>query len=285
MRSLVFHRPRSLAEALALKREREGSAWLAGGTDLLVKIKDGAARPASVVSLRGVPGLSGIAVGEEIAVGALTPVADVAADPAVRARHPVLAQALSLLGTPQIRNQATVGGNLCNCSPCADSAPPLLVLGARVRIEGPSGAREMPAEDFALGPGRTSLGEDELLAQVLVAPSPPGARGAFLKKRRTAVDLAVASVAVLLALDAQGRVATLRAAAGSVAPVPFRLRAAEALVVGHRPTADVLSAAAEAASAEVRPITDLRGSADYRRHVTGVLFKRAVAAAAEGRPA
>lgn len=280
MRSLAYHRPASLEEAVELKRRHEGACWLAGGTDLLVKIKDGGARPAAVISLRAVPGLSGVTGGADTIVGALTPVAEVASDASVRTRHPVLARALSLLGTPQVRNQATMGGNLCNCSPCADSAPPLVVLGARLRIHGPGGPREVPAEEFALGPGATSLDGDELLTEVVIPAQPAGARGAFMKKRRTAVDLALASVAVSLCTDPSGRMTRVRAAAGSVAPVPLRLRAAEAVLLGCPPDADVLARAAEAARDEVEPISDLRASADYRRHVTGVLVARAVAAAA-----
>lgn len=266
-----YHRPETLEEAMALVLERPGACYVAGGTDLMVRLRAGTVRPGALVSLRRCPGLAGIeaAPGGALCIGALTPVADVAGSPEVRARWPALAGAASRLGSAQVRNAATVGGNLCNASPCADLAPPLLVLEARVELRGPEGVRTLPLEDFFLTPGQTRSARGEVLTAVLVDEPPPGARMAFVKQTRVALDLALASVAVLV--DPEGGV---RLAAGSVAPRPVRLRRAEALLAGRAPGPETLDEALRAAREEVAPISDLRASAGYRRHLVGVLAGR-----------
>jgi carbon-monoxide dehydrogenase medium subunit len=194
---------------------------------------------------------------------------------ALRERYPVLVEAALRLGSPQIRNVATVGGNLCNASPCADTATPLLVLEARVRLRGPAGERELPLEQLFLGAGETALAPGELLAEIVLLPPGPTARATFKKKGRVRMDLALASATVLVELD--GAVCRrARVAAGSVAPTPLRLKEVEALLAGQALTADVLAAAGTAAAGAVSPISDVRCTAEYRRQLVAVYVKRAL---------
>jgi len=193
----------------------------------------------------------------------------------------VLAQAAGVLGSVQIRNAATVGGNLCNASPCADTAPALLVLGARLRLEGPGGHREIPLEEFFRGPGETSRTKDEVVTLVLLDPPAAGARSAYRKQGRVHMDLAQASLAVLVELEG---VTCRRAmvAAGSVAPVPLRLKPVEALLAGVALDEGALEAAGALASRTVAPITDVRATAEYRRAIVGVFLRRMLADLRDG---
>lgn len=273
MRRFAYHRPRTIEEAFRLKQAEPGARWIAGGTDVMVQARGGHAPPA-LISLTAIRELRGITVGEGARIGALTPFADVAAHAGLRERYPVLVEAASAVGSVQIRNLATIGGNLANASPCADSAPALLVLDARLRIAGPGGAREVPVEQFFRGPGRTCLAPDELLTDVLL--DPPGAgRACFRKKGRVRMDLALASVAVLLELEGGG-CRRARVAAGSVAPVPLRLHEVEDLLTSGPLGDGLVARAEEAARRGVAPITDVRGTAEYRRAIVGVFVRRAI---------
>ena len=275
----AYHRPRTVAEAVAIKRELPGARYLAGGTDLLIKMKDGKMSAAALVSLRNVPELHGIDHGERTVIGAMTPVADCLADAELGRRFPVLARALTTLGSAQIRNVATIGGNLCNAIPCADTAPPLLVLDARLRVHVAATGREeeWPVDGFITGPRETRLGPDDVVTAIVLDRAPEASRAVFLKKMRVSMDLALASVAVRLDLDG-GKCHGARVAAGSVAPTPVRLTDVERALVGSTLDADVLGRAAQLARSGIAPISDVRASADYRRHVTGVFVGRAVRA-------
>jgi carbon-monoxide dehydrogenase medium subunit len=284
MRPVDYHRPRDVEEARVLAAELPEARYIAGGTDLLVLMKEGAVRPGALVSLRAIPELAGVTQGEETRIGALTPFADLQAQPELGARFPVLHEALRTLGTPQIRSVATIGGNLCNAAPCADSALPLLLLGARVRVLRAGGATEVPLESFFLGPGETVLEPGDLLTDILV-PAPPAGDlvGAFLKHRRVHADLALVSVAVLLQL-AGDTCRCARVAAGSVAPTPVRLTAVERHLEGEALTRSVRTRAGELAQEAIAPISDVRATADYRRELTAVLVERALERALERRP-
>jgi len=271
-----YHRPSSLAEAHALKAEIGDARFIAGGTDLMIRVRDKEVRPKALISLRNVAGLAGVTMaGGGARIGAATTIADIARHAELGRAFPVLVEAAGRVGGPAVRNAGTVGGNLCNASPCADTALPLLVLDARLAIEGPRGGREIPLAELFRGPRSTSLAPDEIVTAVIVPAPAPGARAAFLKKGRVKMDLSLASVAVLLELDGD-TCATARVAAGSVAPTPIRLPAAEALLAGRRLTDDVVAAAAEAAMQGVSPITDVRSTAEYRRQIVGVYLRRAV---------
>lgn len=278
-----YHRPRSLEEACALKAKLPEAAWIAGGTDLLLRVKHGTQSSRSLISLRGLGELAGLELREGARIGSGTRLADILRDEAVRARFPVLAQAVATMGSVQVRNVATLGGNVCRASPCADTAPPLLVLGARLRLRGTDGEREVPVEDFFVGPGETAVASDELLTEILVDDPPSGSRGAFLSRGRVRVDLSLASVAVLVEMESDGATCRrARVAAGAVAPTPLRLPAVEAHLEGARLDRDVVARAGELARDGVKPISDVRASADYRRHVTGVMVKRALRACLDG---
>ncbi len=284
MSHIAYHRPRTLEEARSLKAETPGACFIAGGTDLLVQMKGGRKCPSALISLRSVPELAGVTTGAVTSIGAMTTLTDVLEHPVVSKRHPALVEAVRSMGSVQIRNVATLGGNLCNAGPAADSAPPLLALGARARIQGGDGEREMPIEDLFAGPGRTCLGPDDMLTAILLDPPSSGTRGAFLRKTRVHVDLALASIAVVLEMDTAGETCRqARVAAGAVAPTPLRLLEVEAVLAGRRITPEVLGRAKELARDGISPISDVRASADYRRHITGVLFERAVSTLLNGR--
>jgi len=181
MSAFAYHRPRTIPDALRLVSESPGARFIAGGTDLMVKINAGAMHPETLVSLRNIPALSGIDLGEQTIIGALATIADMLRNLELCERYPLLAQAARTLGGPQIRNVATIGGNLCNCSPCADTAPALLALEARIRLLSPAGEREIALEDFMSGPGQTCSAPDEILTHVLLPKAPRGAAGIYFK--------------------------------------------------------------------------------------------------------
>lgn len=269
-----YHRPTTLEDAFALHASVKGARFVAGGTDLFVQVRGGVERPRAVISLRGVQELRGIELSDDGArIGAAVTVAELLEHPQLGQRYPVLGQAASCLGSPQIRNVATVGGNLCNASPCADTAPPLLVHEARVRLTGPGGSRELPLRELYRGPGLTALAQGEVLESVLLDPPPPAARGVFFKKRRVRMDLALASLAILAQIDGD-RCTRLRVAAGSVAPTPLRLEQVEQLLEGKTLTAACLDEARALAMRSVSPITDVRSTEEYRRHIIGVYLRR-----------
>lgn len=270
MRIQAYHRPTSLAEVFDLVGASPGARVVAGGTDLLVR---NPAPAPTLVSLRRVAEMAGIEGGR---IGASTPVADVARSEALGRAYPVLVQAARRLGSPQIRSVATVGGNLCRAAPCADLAPPLIVLEATAEIAGAAGRRQVRVEDFFRGPGVTCLAPGEVLVAVHVPPPRAGALGLFQKKGRVAMDLSIASLATLLETD--GRTCRrLRLAAGSVGPVPLRLGEVEALLEGRELDGPTLEEAARLASQTVAPITDVRSTEAYRRHVVGVYVRRGLA--------
>lgn len=267
--------PESLEEAFRLKAELPEARFVAGGTDLMVRVREGRVRPPVLVSLTRVAELSGIRHADRIRIGALTRVADLAEDAEVGRMLPALAQAAETLGSVQIRNLATVGGNLCNASPCADLAPPLLVADATIAIRSPRGERELLLADFFIAPGETRLESDEIVVEVRVPRPSNSSRAAFTKQSRVRMDISLASVAVLLDCDGN-HCFKARVAAGSVAPRPVRLVEVETLLEGREVTKSLVQQAKEKAMAEVRPISDVRASAAYRRHLAGVLVHRAL---------
>ena len=270
-----YYQPESLEEAIRLKKNISGSLFISGGTDLMVRINKKELRPSALISLRSIPGLSGIENGKIIRVGAMTSISDLVKSPFIQENYPVLIQAAKTLGSVQIRNVATIGGNLCNGSPAADMAPPLLVLHAKVRVQSAQDNRDITLEKFFRGPGETSLSRDEILTDILLEPPETNTKTIFLKKGRTRMDLAVASVAVLIQKEGN-RFLKARLAAGSVSPTPLRLFEVEAILEGAIFSRGLLDEARHLASRCVSPISDERATADYRYHLVGVLVKRAL---------
>ncbi|MFH0902480.1 MAG: xanthine dehydrogenase family protein subunit M [Pseudomonadota bacterium] len=269
-----YHRPRSLDEAYRLCEANPAASFIAGGTDVMVRIRSRTMRPPALISLRSISDLRGIDP-DGTRIGAMTTIGELCEHPVVRETYPVLVEAGRRLGSAQIRNVATIGGNLCNASPCADMVPALLVLEARVRIESAEGRRELPLEQLFRGPGATCLARGEVMTAILLDPSAAQSRAVFKKKGRVRMDLALASVAVRLRAE-EGVCRLVRVAAGSVAPTPLRLREVEALLVGRPVSQELLTSVQQLAAKSVAPITDQRATEDYRRQIVGVFVRRAV---------
>ena len=287
MRKFEYLAPHGLQEAIDLLRQRgDGGRPLAGGTDLVPQMKDGGAKfplPSYVVSLRLVPELKGIEFSESqgLRIGAGVTMAELAESPVIRERFPIIAEGAGLVGSIQTMNMATVGGNLCNAAPSADTAPPLLTCEAQAVIAGPAGRRTLPLEEFFLGPGRTALAADELLVELRMATPPPRTGGIYIRHTpRKQMDIAVVGVGVLLTLVAGDRIQRARIALGAVAPTPVRAKQAEAVLEGKEASEELFARAAEAAAGECKPISDVRGSAEFRRHLVRVMTERCLREAA-----
>jgi carbon-monoxide dehydrogenase medium subunit len=280
MNRFKYYKPKSLDEVWELKKRIPDSLFIAGGTDVLVGINNNEIRPQALISLRSIPGLNGIDSGKATRIGALATIRDIIQHPELRKNYPLLVEAAKSLGSVQIRNVATIGGNLSNCSPCADMALPLLVLEAKVRLQSAKGQREIPVHEFFKGPGESCLASHEIVTDILLSPPPKNAKTTFLKKGRVKMDLAVTSVAVWLEIEGD-KCLKARIAAGSVAPVPLRLSQVETMLEGTVVTEQQLAEAQRLAEDNVVPITDVRSTEEYRRHMTGVLVKRALEKALE----
>ncbi len=266
--------PHTLAEACAFLRDNAGKAMaMAGGTDLLVRMHDRHWNPAYVVDIKKIPGLTGITVNGDggITIGAATTLNAIARHPAITARYTVLAEAAHVVGSYQVRNRATIGGNICNASPAADTAASLLALEAMVSITGPDGERRVPLAEFFTGPGKTVLVPGELVTTIELPTLPAGSVSTYRKLMRTrAVDLSQVGLAVVVAGGA------VRIALGAVAATPIRATGAEALLAGRSmPDLDIPAIAREVAAA-ASPISDLRASREYRLHMIEVMARRAL---------
>ena len=269
-----YFSPSSLGETFKMLRDYKGkSRLLAGGTDLLVKMKKGAVSPDVVVDLSKISELSFIELaGGNLRIGGLTRLADIGESSLVRERAPALAEAIDVLASSQVRNRATIAGNLCNASPAADTAPPLLVLDASVVLQGPNGNRALPLSEFFIGPGQTRRRSDEVVRELTIHHR--DGRSGFLKLgRRKGFTLSIASVAVF-AVMTNGKFEDVRIAAGAVAPIPVRSKKAEEMLKGAAVNEENIEKAAQLVEQEVNPITDVRASAAYRRAMACVLTRR-----------
>ena len=271
--------PESIGEAIAaLSRFRGSARIIAGGTDLINLIRTRAIRPHCLVDIGNISGLDALEYdGEEtVSIGALATLRSLEMSASIKAGHAVIAQAAGQIGSMAIRNVGTLGGNLCNASPAADTAPCLIALGARVKIVGLAGERSVAVEKFFTGPGQTVLQEGEILVRVQVPAMAPQSQAVYLKHAiRGAADLAIVGVAIAAGLD-DGCFRGVRIALGAVAPTPMRAQIAEKVLDGKTLDDAVIAEVAEAAAAECRPITDVRASADYRREMVKVLTRRAL---------
>ena len=264
-------------EELLVSLREDRAVILAGGTDLLVKIRSGLVAPEILVDISDLETLRGISdVDGVIEVGAVTPEEDLLSSRILRDRLPLLARVLEVLGSVQIRNRGTLGGNLVNASPAADSAVPLLLYDGDVVLRSEDGERTLPVESFFLGPGRTALRPGEFV-RTLRVPVPERPFIPFFHKigKRRALTIAIASVGALLHVES-GRVVEARFAAGSVAPVPLRLRQVEKHLRDASLSEETIDEARRIAMESVFPIDDVRASAEYRRAVVGELVARAL---------
>jgi CO/xanthine dehydrogenase FAD-binding subunit len=280
----AVHEPTTLGEALGvLAQEGDAGAALAGGTDLLLRIRRRARTYRSVINMKFVPGLSDLLWDERtgLTMGALTTFRAIETNAAIRAHYPALVEAARLVAGVQLRNLATVGGNLGNASPSADSVPPLVALGARVEIASVAGFRMAPVETCLTGPGRTLLAPGEIFSTIQVPAPLPLSGNAFARfSPRSAMDIGIASVAAAVTLDKDGRCTACRIALGAVSPRPLRAAMAEGALEGERLTPALAELVGQLASEAAQPISDIRGSADYRRAIVKVLAARVVSLAA-----
>jgi len=276
--------PESIDDCLrTLAQKGPETKVLAGGTDLLPQLKNGLLKPARVIDLSGIARLRTLesANGRGLRVGAAVTARTLELDATVRARYLSLAESGALVGSVQVRNLATLGGNLCNAAPSADMAPPLLALDAEAVIVGQKGERRVPIATFFTGVRRTVLAPDELLVELVVPAPGPHSGGHYLRHTpRRELDIAVVGVASQLTL-ANGVCTRARIALAAVAPVPLRATAAEQSLEGQAVTPERIARAADLAVEVARPISDQRGSAEFRRHLVRVLTRRTLTTALE----
>lgn len=275
MQSLEFKSPGSIQEACRLL-DATGSRPIAGGTDVIPQMRDGRFQAGTLVDISRIPDLSYVKqINGEIAIGSTTTHTMIVDSPLIRKRARFLAEVSGIVGGVQTQNRGTLGGNIANASPAGDTLPVLLALDATLDLVSQSGERSLALADFLRGPGRTAILSGEIIRQVRFAPLAQGAQSLFLRLgNRKGMLISVVSVALVLELDAAGRVRDCRIALGAVAPTPIRCREAEAILLGRPVDAGLIENAAAAAEAASRPIDDVRASAAYRRHIVRVLVRR-----------
>ena len=280
--SSQFAAPRTLEEATALLAEHGSAARVvAGATDLMVQVRITGTYPEHYVDIKHIPEVNVIDLQDDyLQLGAAVSCAALADRDDVRAAFPGLVEAAELIGSTQIQSRATLGGNLCNASPAADTVPSLMALDAEAVIAGPQGTRTVKVTDVPTGPGATSLAAGEIVAALRIPVPPAGSADAYLRFiPRTEMDIAVVGVGVSVTLDAAGTCTAARVALGAVAPTSFIAEEAGAALVGTDLGDDALAEAGRRASAAARPISDRRGTAEFRHDITEVLTRRTAAAA------
>lgn len=279
----VYLAPSSLDQVYEILLANPGAKVLAGGTDLLLAVKRNRSHPTHLVDLARIPGLDMIfEESHQVRIGSMVKINHLLNHPAIRKNFPSLALAAKSLGSWQIRNTATIGGNLCNAAPSAELAPALLTLQAAAIITGSTGKRELAIDSFFQGPGQCDLAPGEILREIQIPFPPANCKTTYLKHSlRQTMDLSLASVALLLA-EKDGVITACKLALGAVAPVPMRAQEAEGIVAGCPLTPEKIELAAEIAASECQPITDIRATAGYRRHMVKALVCQALSSWAEG---
>jgi carbon-monoxide dehydrogenase medium subunit len=274
-----YHEPGSIREACDLMAEMgEKARPLAGGTDLLVNMKKRVLSPEHLISLSRIDELRSLDTSNgQIQLGACVTAAELAGSQMVRKDLSALAQGAGWLGSPLIRNLATLAGNLVSARPAADLPPSLMAYGATAILKSRSAERTVPLEALFKGPGETVIRVDEILTAVVVDRPAPGAGAGYIKLgTRKALEISLANVAAFLSLEEDGRIGSARVFLGAVAPTPIRAPSAEAVLKGEKADEALFARAGEAAAGDSRPIDDFRGSAEYRRAMVAVLTKRAL---------
>jgi CO/xanthine dehydrogenase FAD-binding subunit len=276
-----YHAPASLPEALELLSQWGKKAKVfAGGTDLLVSMKKREILPEHLINLKGIPELKGIHYDEKegLRVGPAVTLAEIEHSKVIKEKICVLWDAVSVMASPQVRTLGTMGGNLSSAVPSADTAPPLIALGASVSLKGIHGERRVRVEDFFKGPGESVLQPDEILTRILIPKPPQRSSGTYLKMmRRNALDLALVGVAVFLRLDLNKQLCKeARIVLGAVAPTPIRAPKAEEILIGKEISEALAKEAGRMASGEARPISDVRASMEYRQTIISILTQRAL---------
>ncbi len=275
--------PTTVEEATAMLAETPEAKVFAGATDVIPQIRAGRPEPEALVDLKGIEQLTSVRhEGNMWTIGAAVATANLTENAELKAEFPGLVEAAGLIGSDQIQNRCSLGGNLCNASPAADSVPAMIVNGMRAVIASGSGTRTVPVADIVTGPGSTSLAEGEFIVEFELDGRPANTGDAYLRMiPRTEMDIAVVGAGARITMADDGTCSAATIALGAVAPTAVRVPDAEAALVGKTIDDAVLAAVAEAASAACNPIDDKRGTIAYRKQVAGVLAKRAVKAAAE----
>lgn len=278
MKNFDYIRPGNMDEAIAALRANDNPCVLAGGTDLLVGLKTNSVRPKCIIDLKGIPNINSIEYNDGFKFGTLATVRDIETSPLLREKIPALCEAAATLGSIQIRNRATIGGNLCNGSPAADMAAILLAMNCEVKIVSPDGEKKLILDQFFTGPGITALARDEVLSEIIIPKEIQSYKGVYLKHGpRRAMDIGIVNIAILLNADFKSRRCNrIAIALGAVAPTPIRAKKAEALLEGRPLTTERIREAAETASSEAKPISDFRASAGYRLELIKSLVAKGI---------
>lgn len=275
-KNIDYIAPENVTEALDLMSEyAQTASVLAGGTDVIPRLRAGTLKPGYLIDLRKLP-IDHLEIeGNRVRLGARLTQADVLASSDILTLFPALGEACQVMAGPSIRNRATLGGNIVNASPAADCVPPLLIYDAEVVLEKVTSQRVVPLDEFFLGPGETVIQAEELLTEIRIPIPHVGTGSKFIKVGvRNAMAIAVASVAIRLSFNGDMKIQKARIALGSVAPTPIRAYSAETLLEGERPTELLFKLAANEAEASASPISDLRANKDYRKRMVNVLVKR-----------
>lgn len=279
-----YESPTTTREAANLMAKAKGKAFvLAGGTDLLVRMKSELIEPELIVDIKRIPATQSITkTATGIRVGASVPGTEVGASAALKKAWPGVVEATNLIGSDQVQGRCTMVGNLCNASPAADSVPALIAAGAKVAIVGPKGRRSLAVEKVVTGPGRTSLAKGEIIESVTLPKRPPKSGDAYLRLiPRTEMDIAVVSAGVSLTLGPKGVIKAARVALGAVAPTIVLVSDAAKAIIGSKLEPEALAELTAACEAACNPIDDKRGTVEYRTEVAGVLARRAAKIAYE----
>ena len=278
MKRFDYIRPGTMEEAIAALKANDEPYLLAGGTDLLIGIKTKTVEPKCLIDMKGISGIDGIEYNNGFKLGAMTTVRDIEVSPLIREKIPALSQAAATLGSIQIRNRATLGGNLCHGSPAADMAAILLAMNCELSIASDQGEKTIGLDQFFTGPNSTVVGKHELLSQIIIPKKMEQFKGLYLKHGpRKAMDIGIVNIAILLDADIKtGFCNQVMIALGAVAPTPIRARKAEALLNGKELEPDRIKKAAEAAADGAEPITDFRATAGYRKDLVRSLVKTGI---------
>lgn len=275
IKPFVYHKPKSVMDAASLLIRYENKVKIiAGGTDLMVMMKDRVLTPENIIDIKSITGLDQIFWDEKegLNIGALTKISDIVSSDIIGKKYPSLQKSAEVLGSPQVRNMATIGGNICRSSPSADTIPPLMVYNARLKLISIEGEREVPIEEFFTGPG-TNVINNEILTEILLPPITDTFGTAFGKISRVSEDLAKVNCAVKISLS-NNKCSEARVVLGAVAATPVRAKNVEQALEGHEITDRLIEKAAEKIEVDITPIDDVRSSAEYRYRAGRVLISR-----------
>lgn len=278
MKNFDYIRPVNMDNAVEALKKNDDAYLLAGGTDLLIGMKNNAVQPKCLIDLKSIPDIDSIEYQNGFKLGPLTTIRDIEVSRLIRKKIPALSQAAGTLGSIQIRNRATIGGNLCHASPAADMATILLAMDCQVKIASYKSEKTIGLDQFYTGPNRTVIGRGEMLSEIIIPKDMERFKGVYLKYGpRKAMDIGIVNIALLLDADYErGLCNQIMIALGAVAPTPIRAKGAEALLNGNRLKAGSIGKVAQAAADEARPISDFRASAGYRRDLVRSLVTKGI---------